>query len=165
MIPLSASLLQLVLEHQDLFLQGKVLALSIPQLLAQGLQLSAVLCLPACQLLLVQQRLLLQVSTQAPHFLGLLCRGQGGGRAGLLQLVLNRSLVKFGGSDEGGREKCSSLESEEEKEGRDRWAEGNGKKHCINPFCTHLQVDMQQQEMCHWIMRKLRHLIIVFIYI
>lgn len=61
-LPLTSSLLQLVFEHQDLFLQSEVLALSIPQLLAQGLQLIGVLRLPSCQLLFVQDRLLLQVS-------------------------------------------------------------------------------------------------------
>ncbi len=85
-IPLAARLVQLVFEHQDLFLQGEVLALSVPQLLAQGLQLGAMLRLPARQLLLVQERFLLQVSPQASHLLGLVCRGRGSRGAGLLQL-------------------------------------------------------------------------------
>lgn len=72
-VPLSASLVQLVFEHQDLFLQSEVLALSVPQLLAQALQLVAVLRFPARQLLLVQERLLLQVSPQPAHLLGLVC--------------------------------------------------------------------------------------------
>lgn len=70
-LPLAASLLQLVFEHQDLFLQGEVVALSVTQLLAQALQLGAVLRFPARHLLLVHERLLLQVSPQASHLLGL----------------------------------------------------------------------------------------------
>lgn len=70
-LPLPAHFLQLVFEHQDFFLQSQMMALSIPQLLAQGLQLSDVLRLPTSQLLLVEERLFLQVSAQSPNLMGL----------------------------------------------------------------------------------------------
>lgn len=85
-VPLTASFLQLVFENQDLLLESKVLALCVSQLFAQSLQLGAVLGFPARQLLLVQQRLLLQVSTQASHLLSLVHRGRRCGGASLLQL-------------------------------------------------------------------------------
>lgn len=85
-VPLTARLLQLVFEHQDLLLESQVLALRVSQLFAQSLQLRAVLGFPARQLLLVQQRLLLQVSTQASHLLSLVRGGRCRGGAGLLQL-------------------------------------------------------------------------------
>ncbi len=85
-LPLTASLVQLVFEHQDLFLQSEVLALSVPQLLPQGLELVAMLRFSARQLLFVQVGLLLQVSPQASHLLGLIRRGWGSGGASLLQL-------------------------------------------------------------------------------
>lgn len=85
-VPLAARFLQLVFEHQDLLLEGQLLALGVSQLFAQSLQLRAVLSLPARQLLLVQQRLLLQVSTQAPHLLSLVHGGRCSGGAGLLHL-------------------------------------------------------------------------------
>lgn len=84
--PLPASLVQLVFEHQDLLLQRQLVALGVTQLLVQRLQLGAMLRLPARQLLLVQERLLLQVPPEAAHLLGLVRRGRGSGGAGLLQL-------------------------------------------------------------------------------
>lgn len=99
-IPLAASLLQLVFEHQDLFLNGEVLALSVTQLLAQGLELVAMLRFPARQLLLVQVRLLLQISPQASHLLGLVHRGWCGRGAGLLQLGGRRNGEQFERKDE-----------------------------------------------------------------
>lgn len=88
--PLAARLVQLVFEHEDLFLQGQLLALGVPQLFARRLQLGGVLRLPARQLLLVQERLLLQVPPQAAHLLALVCRGRTCGGAGLLHLVGER---------------------------------------------------------------------------
>lgn len=86
-VPLAARFLQLVFEHQDLLLESQVLALRIPQIFAQSLQLRAVLSFSARQLLLVQQRLLLQVSTQASHLLSLVHGGRCCRGAGLLRLV------------------------------------------------------------------------------
>lgn len=85
-VPLTTIFLQLVFENQDLLLEGEVLALRVSQLFAQSLQLGAVLGFPARHLLLVQQRLLLQVSTQASHLLSLVHRGRRRVGAGLLQL-------------------------------------------------------------------------------
>lgn len=85
-VPLAAGLVQLVFKHQDLLLQGQVLALGVPQLFAQDLQVSVVLRLPARQLLLVHVRLLLQVPPQTHHLLRLVCRGRHSGGANLLQL-------------------------------------------------------------------------------
>lgn len=85
-IPLTASLVQLISEHQDFFLQCEMLALTVPQLFAQSLQLGNMLRLPTSQLLLKQHRFLLQVSAQSSNLLGLVSRGQGGRGTDLLQL-------------------------------------------------------------------------------
>lgn len=94
-LPLTSSLLQLVFEHKDLFLQGQLLALGVPQFLAQGFDLGAVLPFPARQLFLVQDRLLFQVPPQAAHLLGLVCGRHSGGGAGLLQLDNGRNRRKM----------------------------------------------------------------------
>lgn len=64
-VPFSASFLQFVFKHENLFLQREVLALSVTELLLQGLQLTAMVRLPATQLLLVLHDLLLQLCPDA----------------------------------------------------------------------------------------------------
>lgn len=68
-VPFSAGFLQFVFEHENLFLECEVLSLSIVELLLEALQLAAVECLPATQLLLVLHVLLFQLRSYAHQLL------------------------------------------------------------------------------------------------